>query len=771
MRLTVNGQALDLEEGTSINFTINNSLFGKDLIPGSYSLSFDLPATPTNKLALGFPATIDRFADLPVDVPCTVRDGIYEIVGKLSIDDADNENIKANIFTAAGAVNELLNDTSIRDIALEVIDNKGSSYLMLYFDKDQNFNLPAVGTQLKFVIHRQDSQDHDVVVYLLWNGSYHELLDQIVDKLNNRPLPTVHVPGQVYHLGDIALDGNGDVFESTINNNTSLLSNTNDWMGPLVASTPGFQSFYTENSSPYLYRYSDPHPEAAFLSARIEQAGLLNPSERVVVITDRLPVADYDRNRRLDYLLIANNNKWQGLQTNLDATTIDTHTDRLLLDTLDQIVTKDYPDANYTCFPVKNEFDVQAWNPSFPNHVYMNYHTPDGFEIPDLQAPNRFWYCLYPYLLYVLHKSFEYAGIELDSSEVEDDLKRVVLYSNEVIQTVGVNSTLDPRLRFHREIPLSESLPDTSIADLIKAVREFFFVGFVFSIDGSRCKLVWPQDIVQSTKAVDFSSVASPQYSIDEDRPTGFIIKYKLDGSDKLLKERIADLSQFGEGQPVALVADLPDTEVNLRELVFVIVEDQYYKPTYNSETGVYIWEPAGISLHDLVVVREDETRDTGVSPGLMITESDSQAANFNITARNWKIPTINQDITFRLISHINNPELRFLQYFGLQPDSNGDMYPYASFDNTDYAGNVLGSLSMRLDKPEGTYENFGKPWLNFLLRTRNISQSLALNKLQLYNLKQTDPIEIDGLSFMWEQMSFSLPLREPVQFTLKLIR
>ncbi len=80
------------------------------------------------------------------------------------------------------------------------------------------------------------------------------------------------------------------------------------------------------------------------------------------------------------------------------------------------------------------------------------------------------------------------------------------------------------------------------------------------------------------------------------------------------------------------------------------------------------------------------------------------------------KVPVVKQLVrTDVMDTSAEAPTPRLLFYKGLQSNSSGDNYPYATTDTTDYLGNSLGTLALVWEGPEGLYEKHHKGSVDLL--------------------------------------------------------
>lgn len=100
---------------------------------------------------------------------------------------------------------------------------------------------------------------------------------------------------------------------------------------------------------------------------------------------------------------------------------------------------------------------------------------------------------------------------------------------------------------------------------------------------------------------------------------------------------------------------------------------------------------------------------------------------------------------------------LRLLFNRGLQPDSVGQNYPFGSSGTTNRTGASVGAYSLQWAGPQGLYQVWHKPWLDF--RARAV-QHTYLSALRVGDLLTLDPAQADLVDYhlcFWEKVSLTV--------------
>ena len=100
---------------------------------------------------------------------------------------------------------------------------------------------------------------------------------------------------------------------------------------------------------------------------------------------------------------------------------------------------------------------------------------------------------------------------------------------------------------------------------------------------------------------------------------------------------------------------------------------------------------------------------------------------------------------------------LRLLFNRGLQPDSNGQLYPFGSSGTLSYLGASVGAYALQWAGPQGLYQVWHKPWLDFRARAvqHTYQSELRVGDLLLLDPSQADLVDCH-LCF-WEKVSLTV--------------
>ncbi|UOQ99914.1 hypothetical protein MUN81_10525 [Hymenobacter sp. 5317J-9] len=118
---------------------------------------------------------------------------------------------------------------------------------------------------------------------------------------------------------------------------------------------------------------------------------------------------------------------------------------------------------------------------------------------------------------------------------------------------------------------------------------------------------------------------------------------------------------------------------------------------------------------------------------------------------------------------------LRLLFDRGLQPDSEGYLYPLATWGAEDFAGNTVGTSTLRWDGADGLYATWHRAWLDFLDRATTREATMEFRVADLLSLDPARKEMVDRRKYLWEKVSLTLSTTgrnlEQAQFTYRYVR
>jgi hypothetical protein len=239
----------------------------------------------------------------------------------------------------------------------------------------------------------------------------------------------------------------------------------------------------------------------------------------------------------------------------------------------------------------------------------------------------------------------------------------------------------------------------------------------------------------------------------------GFRLTQKVSGDQFVSNyfKKLDGLNYKGTVNIVNNLSAIVDPEIN--DCYYVINRKQFWYYNYDTELAILNWI---FYSNDFFFVKEEIDAENGTNTYEITSEINAIMDNGydnrpdkNINApagRQWLIPKTEQPGNFDGLPDYFKSEFSksLLFYHGLRQDSQLNLYPLASSDIYDYAGNpivfesVSGSgdpgyvhdLSLRWDGPNGLYEKKYKHWIDLMIKSRGIWKFKAhLSPLQLSHI------------------------------------
>lgn len=299
----------------------------------------------------------------------------------------------------------------------------------------------------------------------------------------------------------------------------------------------------------------------------------------------------------------------------------------------------------------------------------------------------------YVFMTYVLQKVMDFLGFGIESAWFSDpEIQCRVIYNTQALTSFTETTQAKPVI----SVKVSEHVPDLTIAEFIKAIRKYYALCIDFDAVRGRVEIIPFKTIEVSNDYADWREYQTNE-AVRIERPSGqgWKVKFEEDSADKLYKE-LKPVTEFliGEGEqsyPVPL-STLP----MLRQK--------------NEDTGT-LWSIPN-------------SKQSGNLRGRFYAKSE----NFSDT-----FPPKNEF------------KLRLLAYRGMQPDLEGNVYPFITSEIYDTKGNKVGQLSDNPELTSSVYAHYMKPYLFFRDQSRQIQQTLLLPITALQGYKLSKKVGLMG--------------------------
>lgn len=299
----------------------------------------------------------------------------------------------------------------------------------------------------------------------------------------------------------------------------------------------------------------------------------------------------------------------------------------------------------------------------------------------------------YVFMTYVLQKVMDYLGFGIESAWFYDpEIQCRVIYNTQALISFTETTAAKPLI----SVKISEHVPDWTLGEFMKAIRKYYALSIDFDAVRGRVEIIPFTTIEVSNDYVDWREyqTADP-VRIDRPNGQGWKVKFEEDSADKLYKE-LKPVTEFliGDGEQ--------GYSVPISTLPMV---------RQKNETTGALW-----------------TIPNSKQPGNLRGRFYAKSENFSDT-----------------FPPKNDFKLRLLAYRGMQPDQEGNVYPFITSEIYDTKGNRVGQLSDNPELTSSVYAQYMKPYLFFRDQSREIQQNLLLPIPALQGFKLSQKVGLAG--------------------------
>ncbi|MGI4871458.1 MAG: hypothetical protein ACRYFX_09805 [Janthinobacterium lividum] len=155
-----------------------------------------------------------------------------------------------------------------------------------------------------------------------------------------------------------------------------------------------------------------------------------------------------------------------------------------------------------------------------------------------------------------------------------------------------------------------------------------------------------------------------------------------------------------------------------------------------------------------LVIGQGKETISTRAGTLHVVREADPVDAT-----RQWLLPAVEAKGASPAFETGDDSRcgLRLLYDRGLQADSQGQLYPLATWDVRAYAGTLVGESTLHWAGARGLYATWHAGWLSFLERATSKERLMPFTVADLLTLSPARKELVEGKKYLWEKVSLSL--------------
>jgi len=436
-----------------------------------------------------------------------------------------------------------------------------------------------------------------------------------------------------------------------------------------------------------------------------------------------------------------------------------------------------YPDdSDYTFAPIKNTivFGEGKLDDFFKDHIINDFKNNTFVLTPGNTTTRPRGLCPLPKLRYVLLQALRELALQVEESFFDAELSRLFIISNAGLERimpsavkVGETEVAHYETEYKYFFRIADLVPDLTLIDLLRKLAVTFGLSPQVSLN-NKLILAKLNDIIESLDYLECSHLASDAGEDINDQEA-FNFFYKTDNDDAEPGTHIADFEDITVLEPVPSYKFLQDTfrkdsgTAEPRQVRFIEDIKQYYiyKYTYNQIGWFYYSD----NYAPVKTAAAGTDIPQGIAPVICsIVDWNGEPTLLPVMQLKRTLPNI----------ALNNPtpELRLLFYRGFQPyPVQNKIYPLLTDDVFNAKGEKIGDYSLRLDGEHGTYAKFLKPWYNFKSSSRSIRKKIAWSMVDLANLNMNRKLAIDGNLYLVRKVTFSLPVRKPVDAELVLCK
>lgn len=312
------------------------------------------------------------------------------------------------------------------------------------------------------------------------------------------------------------------------------------------------------------------------------------------------------------------------------------------------------------------------------------------------------------------------------------------------------NSSWSDLNQFSNTMNLVNHLPDIKSGSFLNAIRTAFGLGVFYDFESKEIQFDFSKDIVTSPNYIDLTDQSIPEETeLEFSEATGFTFNIDYH-RDVFLYDNYEYLGAYDT------YGDLP-TPSNLNKVALVLSTNTiniYRKDHDTDELGWFFFSD---NFYDVV---------TGDGSGDIVPELSTLAMHLGNDLLTAQTKEVASSPDFE--TGIN--DMGFILAFdrGMQEDDNGDDYPMASSINFDLAGASIGNYTLVMDGENGLYEQFLKPWYEFILNSEEVRKMFVCNEKQMFDIinlfspqrgKKTRKCRVDNINYLPKRFSFIISM------------
>lgn len=365
------------------------------------------------------------------------------------------------------------------------------------------------------------------------------------------------------------------------------------------------------------------------------------------------------------------------------------------------------------------------------------------------------------YLTDIVRTIFRKLNIEVSGSFFDDDrVKRMLVYNNRTLDAIRITENGTPIRRtfahiiygenfpdqdavryqnvmdFH--IQLRNHVPDYSIIDFLKAMKNYFALKYDFNLLQNRVEIRFIRDIIRSMESLDLTRMASRVYVLTHGKEQGLAFSYEY--KDPLLEDGQGDIPEadFEVGNYLGL--DGLDSEIGQTAYVWSL--KAYFTLTADQENPPF-WKLAAFVQRD----EESENKrpwSIGMVPLVDGYFGGRKMPAIEMTGRNPDVNLANEDTGIRIFA-----------YYGRQQDASGSPYLFASCTRYN-AKEIPSPHQYDLDIRSEDSTPFWKDLEYIIDRGKMYETTVLVDEITHQRLSKTKRIRIANIDYLIDRMEIT---------------
>ncbi|MBA3707159.1 MAG: hypothetical protein H0W84_15030, partial [Bacteroidetes bacterium] len=443
-----------------------------------------------------------------------------------------------------------------------------------------------------------------------------------------------------------------------------------------------------------------------------------------------------------------------------------------------------YPYMKFAPAAIQNFFDTSRpdYNNEFlvldvANNIVVTGSSPDDWEFGRPSIANSAIAALsgtaaymdhrtIPFFNYkwIIQKLFQQFGYTITGEWMDDaNWDDCFMFNNFAIEKYDLTAHTD----INREIQPERHLPKKAIGTFLRDLQFFFNVKFSFR-DGNNVSMDYRKSALHSTHVMDTTAITGHIFTgtLLDYKQKGFTLAFAFDSADNYPGEHIKEIDPKKLVATINRYADFSTLVIGrpfeYNDLVYVAAENQYY--AYSNGAGVTAWEYYSEKLGPYIIGPGEYRYESGISPMatyLFYDTNIDKLVNKDMIAAGMPGSYYNKN--YKLIEAPFDTRIFYISKF----TKSGVNLPTSFVHNRDRNNNLRKRISLAWYGPEGLYETLWKDWLNFLMNTRLVKTTLALDQKSYGDFNKATKIRIAGTHYLPHQATVSIPLHEEAQVVL----